>query len=170
MDFMETVKNRYSCKKFDSRPVPQDKLDAILEAGRLAPTAKNLQEQHIYVAQTPQALAKIDGVTPCRYGASTVLVVAFDRNNVFTYPGEQRDSGVEDASIVATHLMLAATNAAVDSCWINFFDPEAAAKTLGLPENEEVLMLLDLGHAAEDGKPLPNHSSRKALTETVSYL
>lgn len=170
MDFMETVKNRYSCKKFDGRPVPQDKLDAILEAGRLAPTAKNLQEQHIYVAQTPQALAKIDGVTPCRYGASTVLVVAFDRNNVFTYPGEQRDSGVEDASIVATHLMLAATNAAVDSCWINFFDPEAAAKTLGLPENEEVLMLLDLGHAAEDGKPLPNHSSRKALTETVSYL
>ena len=170
MDFMETVKNGYSCKKFDSRPVPQDKLDAILEAGRLAPTAKNLQEQHIYVAQTPQALAKIDGVTPCRYGASTVLVVAFDRNNVFTYPGEQRDSGVEDASIVATHLMLAATNAAVDSCWINFFDPEAAAKTLGMPENEEVLMLLDLGHAAEDGKPLPNHSSRKALTETVSYL
>ena len=170
MDFMETVKNRYSCKKFDGRPVPQDKLDAILEAGRLAPTAKNLQEQHIYVAQTPQALAKIDGVTPCRYGASTVLVVAFDRNNVFTYPGEQRDSGVEDASIVATHLMLAATNAAVDSCWINFFDPEAAAKALGLPENEEVLMRLDLGHAAEDGKPLPNHSSRKALTETVSYL
>ena len=170
MDFMETVKNRYSCKNFDGRPVPQDKLNAILEAGRLAPTAKNLQEQHIYVAQTPQALAKIDGVTPCRYGASTVLVVAFDRNHVFTYPGEQRDSGVEDASIVATHLMLAATNAAVDSCWINFFDPEAAAKTLGLPENEEVLMLLDLGHAAEDGKPLPNHSSRKALTETVSYL
>ena len=72
MDFMETVKNRYSCKNFDGRPVPQDKLNAILEAGRLAPTAKNLQEQHIYVAQTPQALAKIDVVTPCRYGASTV--------------------------------------------------------------------------------------------------
>ena len=133
MDFMETVKNRYSCKKFDGRPVPQDKLDAILEAGRLAPTAKNLQEQHIYVAQTPQALAKIDGVTPCRYGASTVLVVAFDRNNVFTYPGEQRDSGVEDASIVATHLMLAAAAVGIDSCWINFFDPEAAAKELHLP-------------------------------------
>ena len=65
---------------------------------------------------------------------------------------------------------LAAAALGVDSCWINFFDPEAAAKALGLPENEEVLMLLDLGHAAEDGKPLPNHSSRKALTETVSYL
>ena len=170
MDFMETVKNRYSCKKFDGRPVPQDKLDAILEAGRLAPTAKNLQEQHIYVAQTPQALAKIDGVTPCRYGASTVLVVAFDRNNVFTYPGEQRDSGVEDASIVATHLMLAAAAVGIDSCWINFFDPEAAAKELHLPENEEVLMLLDLGYAAEGASPLANHSQRKELSETVKYI
>ena len=51
--------------------------------------------------------------------------------------------------------------------WIALAEAE---KELGLPENEEVLMLLDLGHAAEDGKPLPNHSSRKALTETVSYL
>ena len=79
-------------------------------------------------------------------------------------------SGVEDAAIVATHLMLAAANVGVDSCWINFFDPDAAAKELGLPENEEILMFLDLGHAAEGGKPLPNHASRKALTETVSYL
>ena len=170
MDFMETVKNRYSCKNFDGRPVPQDKLNAILEAGRLAPTAKNLQEQHIYVAQTPQALAKIDGVTPCRYGASTVLVVAFDRNNVFTYPGEQRDSGVEDASIVATHLMLAAAALGVDSCWINFFDPAVLARDLGLPEHEEILMLLDLGYAAPGFKPLPNHSSRKPLSDTVTYL
>ena len=170
MDFMETVKNRYSCKQFDGRPVPQDKLDAILEAGRLAPTAKNLQEQHIYVAQSPEALAKIDGVTPCRYGASTVLVVAFDRNHVFTYPGEQRNSGAEDASIVATHLMLAAAALGVDSCWINFFDPAVMAKALDLPEQEEVLMLLDLGYAAPGFRPLPNHGTRKALTETVTYL
>ena len=170
MDFMETVKNRYSCKKFDSRPVPQDKLNAILEAGRLAPTAKNLQEQHIYVAQTPQALAKIDGVTPCRYGASTVLVVAFDRNNTFTYPGGKRNSGVEDASIVATHMILAAANAGVDSCWVNFFDPEQLAKELGLPENEEILMIMDLGHAAPGAGPLPNHGSRKPLADTVAYL
>ena len=126
--------------------------------------------EHIYVVQSAEGLAKIDKLTPCRYGAPTVLVVAFNKDSVFTYPGSKHSSGAEDAAIVATHLMLAATNAAVDSCWINFFDPEAAAKALGLPENEEVLMLLDLGHAAEDGKPLPNHSSRKALTETVSYL
>lgn len=132
--------------------------------------AKNLQEQCIYVIESKDGLAKYDKATPCRYGASTVLVVAFDKNNIFTYPGEKRDSGVEDAAIVATHMMLAAKNAGVDSCWINFFDPEIMAKELGLPENEEVLMALDLGYAAEGTKPLAFHNQRKAITETVKYL
>ena len=170
MEFSEVIKNRYSCKKFDGRQVEKEQLDAILEAGRLAPTAKNLQEQKIYVVQTEEGLAKIDKVTPCRYGAGTVLVVAYDKENVFTYPGEKRDSGVEDATIVATHLMLAAQANGVDSCWINFFDPEVMAKELALPENEEVLMLLDLGYAAEGTGPLAPHSRRKELSETVVYL
>lgn len=170
MEFFKVIRQRYSCKKFDGRPVDQPQLDAILEAGRLAPTAKNLQEQRIYVAQSKESLAKIDTATPCRYDAATVLVVAFDRNNVFTYPGGKRDSGIEDATIVATHMMLAAEAAGVDSCWINFFDPAVVAKELGLPENEEVLMLLDLGYAAEDAKPLAAHGQRKKISETVTYI
>ena len=170
MEFTKVIQERYACKKFDGRKVEQAQLDAILEAGRLAPTAKNLQEQRVYVVQSEEGLAKLDKATPCRYGASTCLVVAFDRSNVFTYPGEKRDSGVEDATIVATHRMLAAANEGVDSCWINFFDPEVMAKELGLPENEEVLMVLDLGYAAEGTKPLASHSQRKELTETVAYL
>ena len=170
MEFKQVVKDRYSCKNYSSKKVDKDTLETILEAGRLALTAKNLQEQHIYVAESEEALAKIDKATPCRYGAPVVLVVAFDKNNVFTYPGEKRDSGIEDASIVATHLMLAAYDAGVDSCWLNFFDPEKLAKDLGLPENEEILMLLDLGYAAEGAGPLGNHDSRKPLSETVSYI
>lgn len=169
MEFREVVKNRYSCKKFGARPVEKEKLDAILEAGQAAPTAKNLQEQRIYVLRSAEALSKVDAVTPCRYGAGTVLAVAFDRNTVFTYPGGKRDSGVEDATIVATHMLLAAADAGVDSCWINFFDPDQLAASLGLPENEEVLMLMDLGYAAEGAGPLPNHGNRKALDETVRY-
>ena len=170
MDFAQVIKDRYSCKKYDGKPLTEEQMNIIIESGSLAHNAKNMKEQHIYVVQSAEGLAKIDKLTPCRYGAPTVLVVAFNKDSVFTYPGGRRDSGVEDATIVATHMILAAANAGVDSCWVNFFFPEAAAKALGLPENEEVLMLLDLGHAAEDGKPLPNHSSRKALTETVSYL
>ena len=170
MEFKEVIKNRYSCKKFSDRKVEKEKLDAILNAGRLAPTAKNLQEQHVYVIQSEEALAKVDKATPCRYNASTVILVAFDKNNVFTYPGEKRDSGVEDAAIVATHMVLAAADEGIDSCWLNFFDPEKLANDLGLPENEEVLMLLDLGYAAEGAGPLDNHGSRKPLSETVSYM
>ena len=114
MELKKVIKVRFSCKKYSDRQVEDEKIQAILEAGRLAPTAKNLQEQRIYVVQSPEALAKIDTVTPCRYNAPTVLVVAYDRDNVFTYPGEKRDSGTEDATIVATHMILAAADEGVD--------------------------------------------------------
>lgn len=170
MEFSDVIKNRYSCKKFSSEQIGKDKLDAILEAGRVAPTAKNLQEQHIYVVQSESGLETIDKLTLCRYNAPTVLIVAFNKNNVFTYPGDKRNSGIEEATIVATHLMLAAYNEGVDSCWINFFNPDELAKALNLPEDEEILMLLDLGVADKTTTPLPNHNSRKALTETVSFI
>ena len=170
MEFQKVIESRYSCKKYSDRPVEADKLNAILNAGRLAPTAKNLQEQRVYVVRSAEALAKIDAMTPCRYGAPIVLVVAFDRSNVFTYPGGKRDSGVEDATIVATHMLLAAADQGVDSCWLNFLDPEKLAEALGLPENEEILMVMDLGYAAEGAGPLPNHASRKPLSETVAEL
>ncbi len=170
MEFKKVISARYSCKKYSDKKVESEKLNAILEAGRLAPTAKNLQEQRVYIVQSKSGLAAIDKVTPCRYGAPTVLVVAFDKNNVFTYPGEKRDSGVEDATIVATHMVLAAADEGVDSCWVNFFDPDKLAAELGLPENEEILMVMDLGYAAEGAGPLANHGSRKPLSETVSYI
>ena len=170
MEFKDVVNKRFSCKKYSGKPIEPEKLEAILMAGRRAPTAKNLQEQHIYVAQSAEALARIDKATPCRYGAPVVLVVAYDKNNVFTYPGGKYDSGAEDATIVATHLMLAAADEGIDSCWLNFFDPDLLAADLGLAENEEIVMLLDLGYAAEGAGPLPNNAKRKPLEETVSYI
>lgn len=170
MEFKDVIKNRYSCKKYSDKEVSADKIRFILEAGRLAPTAKNLQEQHIYVASSEKTLKLIDECTPCRYNAPTVLIVAFNKDNVYTYPDGDRESGVEDAAIVATHLMLAATDAGVDSCWINCFHARKLHDLLGLPDNEEILMLLDLGYAAEDACPLPNHFSRKPLDMTVSII
>ncbi len=170
MDFLTLAKERYSCKKFSDQKVPEEALQKILEAGRLAPTAKNLQEQKVYVLQSPESLAKFDAVSPCRYGASTVLMVTYDSKNVFTYPGGKHDSGAEDATIVATHMLLAAKDQGVDSCWINFLDPEKLAESFGLAEGEVVLMALDLGYPAEGAKPLANHDSRKPLSQTVVRL
>ena len=170
MDFEEVIKNRYSCKKYSDKKVEKEKLDKILEAGRLAPTAKNLQEYHIYVIQSEKNLKKVDEVTPCRYGASTVLLVTYDKTNVFTYPGGSRDSGIEDATIVATHMMLAAKNQGVESCWINFLDPDITHKKFRLPAKEEVLMMLDISYPAEDCEINPLHDKRKELSETVSFI
>ena len=170
MEFKDVIQNRYSCKNFSDTPVEEEKLQAILNAGRLAPTAKNNQEQHIYVLRSEEAIAKIDTVTPCRYHAPLVLMVAYDRTNVFDYPGGKYSSGVEDATIVATHMCLAAADEGVDSCWLNFFDPDKAAEVFDLSENEEVVMLLDLGYKKEGVRATPNHESRKPLSDTVSYL
>ncbi len=170
MEFTKLISERYSCKKYAARPVEKEALEKILEAGRLAPTARNSQEQRIYVLCSEEALAKFDTVCPCRYGAPAVLVVGYDEGGVFTYPGGKTDSGAEDAAIVATHLMLAAKNEGVDSCWLNFLDPEKTAAVLGLPSNVKVVMALDLGYAAEGSGPLPNHFNRKDPDQTVAYL
>ena len=170
MEFSEVIKERYSCKQYDGRSVERQKLNAILNAGRLAPTAKNLQEQRIYVIEGEENLKKIDEVTPCRYNAGTCLLVAFNKDTVYTYPNSDRDSGIEDAAIVATHMMLVAADEGVDSCWVNCMDIEKTKAIFSLPDNEEVLMIMDLGYAAPDAQMNPNHNIRKDLKETVIYL
>ncbi len=90
MEFSKLVGTRYSCKQYSERVPDEATIQSILEMARLAPTAKNLQEQHIYVARSAKSLEAIDAVTPCRYGAPVVLIVAFDKNNVYTYPGGTR--------------------------------------------------------------------------------
>lgn len=170
MDFLKLAQDRYSCKKYNpDKKVSQDVLDKILRAGQLAPTAKNSQPQHIYVMQSEDALQTVDSLTPCRYGAPLVLAVTYDQHQEFTYPGDKYTSGIEDASIVATHMMLAAAAASVDSCWLNFFDPDKAAEALKLPDNEKVVLLLDLGYAADGVRPTPTHEKTKSIEELVSY-
>ncbi len=169
MDFLELAKMRYSCKNFANTPVKKEQLEKILEAGRLAPTAKNNQPQHIYVLSSEDSLALTDQITPCRYGAPVVLVIAHDKNNVFEYPGGVYNSGAEDAAIVATHIVLAAKEVGLDTCWLNFFDPDKAKALLGLPDNEIATILIDVGYPGPSAKPLPNHESRKPLSEMVTY-
>lgn len=170
MEFIELVKNRYSCKNFSGKKVEKEKLDIILEAGRLAPTAKNNQIQRIYVARSKDALIKIDELTPCRYKAPLVLLVAFDESEAFVYPWGKYNTGVEDATIVASHMVLAAASLGVDSCWVNLFDPDKAREKFSLPKNEKIVAMIDLGYANYGVKPLENHFKRKNIDETVKVI
>lgn len=170
MEFNDVIKNRYSCRKFSDKKIEREKLQSILEAGRIAPTAKNYQEQHIYVIESDDILSKIDTATSCRYNAPTVLAICYNKDNTFTYPNTNKNSGVEDVSIVATHIMLSATNEGIDSCWLNWYDMDMMVKILNIPSNEELVLLMDLGYAKEDSLPSKKHNDRKELKEMVTYL
>ena len=169
-EFTKLAKSRYSLKKFSDQPVEEEKLMAILEAGNLAPTAKDSQPHRVYAVTSPTVLEKLGEGTPCIYGATAVLVVTYDPDEVFVYPDGDQDSGAEDAAIVATHMMLEAKAQGVDSCWVNFFHSAPVKAAAGIPDKEKVIMLLDLGYPAEGAGPLANHTKRKPLEDTVKII
>ena len=171
MDFMELAKKRYSVRKFSEKPVSKEDLNKILEAGNIAPTAKNQQPQRIYVLQSEEAFQKLDGLTHCRYGAGTVLLFTYNVDEDWKNPLEEGvHSGVEDVSIVATHVMLRAAELGLDTCWCNYFANSKLEETFGLPGNEKAVLIMPVGYAAEDAKPTPLHETYKDLAATVKYL
>ena len=98
------------------------------------------------------------------------MLVAFDESEAFVYPGGKYNTGVEDATIVASHMVLAAASLGVDSCWVNLFDPDKASEKFSLPKNEKIVAMIDLGYANDGVKPLENHYKRKNIDETVKVI
>ena len=171
MDFTELARARCSVRKFDAKPIEEEKLRAILEAGNLAPTAKNLQPQRIYVVRSEENLKKIKGLTRCHFGAPVVLIFSYDREEEWKNPLEEGvHSGPQDVSIAATHVMLKAAEEGVGSVWVNLFSPAETKRVMGLPENETPLLLMPLGYPAPDASPDPRHTVRKPLGQTVRFL
>ena len=171
MTFTQLAKARYSVRKFADRPVEPEKLNVVLQAARLAPTAKNLQAYHIYVVNSPEGMEKMRALTPCHYGAPAVLIFTKNTQEEWHHPQEpERTSGVQDASIVATHAMLAATEQGLGTCWLNFFSPKEVSRAYQLPECEVPVLLMPIGYAAQDCAPAQRHEERKELKNLVTYL
>ena len=169
MDFQELAKVRYAAKKFTDEPIPQEKLDLILEAGRIAPTAANKQPQRIIVV-TGDKLEIIRECTANIYGATVAAVVCYDRDEAVKIPVNSVDFGLVDATIVFTTMMYQAADLDVGTCWIGYFKEEPLREKLQLPENVVPTGILIMGIPAEDCAPLPNHTNRKALEETTCFL
>ena len=171
MSFIELAKDRFSVRKFSDKKVEKENLNAILEASRIAPTGANCQPQKIYVLDSPSAIEKINSLCKCTFGAQTILMVAYDKNLEWKNPLEDGVSaGVEDASIVATHMMLEAWELGIASCWVNFFSPSQVKKAFKLPENEEIVLLLPMGYAADDATPAEMHDKSRDLSDMVITL
>lgn len=171
MNFLELAKNRFSVRKFSDTPLEKEKLDKILEAGKIAPTAKNQQPFRIYVLQSEEALAKINALTPCIYGAKTVLLVCYHQDEAWKNPFESNiHSGEVDASIVGTHIMLEAADLGVDSVWVGYFPNSKVEQAFNLPEKEKSVFLLPLGYRADGVEPAPPHTASKEISALVKYL
>ena len=167
MDFESVIRERKATRLFSSKEVEKDKIDKILEAGRIAPTAKNIQPFKIYVITSKEGLKKIDECTPCRYKAPLVFLILGDEEKAFVK--DNTPMYVMDASIVATHMMLEATNIGVDNIWIEYFDTEKMIKVFDIPSNLKPVCLLPMGYKSKICPPSPLHKIRKSLDKIVEY-
>lgn len=171
MTFLDLAKERYSVRKFKDQPIEDEKLAAILEAGKVAPTAKNFQPQKIYVVKNKELREKLATASPCTYDAPVILVVGYDKTRDWKkrlVPGYS--SGEMDASIVTTHMMLEAWEQGIGSCWVAVFDGPAVEEILALPEDVHVVALMPMGYAADDAEPLPLHHEYRNMDDMVEIL
>lgn len=170
MEFAELVKNRYSVRSFQQKKVSRETISAVLEAGRLAPTARNQQPQRILVLDEADTLEKLDRCTKCRFGAPVALLVCYDRTACWRRVRfDDAPSGEIDAAIVTTHMMLAAAALGLGSTWVMHFDPDAVRAEFSLPHDYEPVAVLVMGYPAADAAPAPAHSEKKQMQELVSY-
>jgi len=159
MDFQDLIRRRYSVRAYRPEPVPEEALARILEAGRLAPTAANRQPFRIVVLHTAgrqQALRRLYArewflqapVVICVCGVPTEAWVRKDGRSHLDV----------DAAIVMDHLILAATEEGLGTCWIANFDVEVARQVFETRPGEVPLLLTTLGHAGDRSGPKERRS------------
>jgi len=169
--FIELAKARYSCRNYEARPVEEEKLMLVLEAGRLAPSAVNFQPWHFYVIQETEQLERFHGAYHREWfrTAPCVIVICADHEKSWKRKVDGKDHGDVDAAITADHMTLQATELGLATCWICNFDPEKTRELLKLPENLEPVVILPLGYPLDASDPDRHSEKRKPLSEIVSY-
>lgn len=171
MDFMEVVKNRMSCRAYlPDKEIPREVLEKIAEAGRAAPSACNLQPWRLLFFTSPERLKEVQNCYAGRWvdNAPCMLAVVGSRSSAWVRP-DGYNSLETDLTIVMDHLILAAENYGVSSCWIAAFDNAALRKTLGLKQDEEVFAITPLGYAAK-AKAEVKRTRRKELSEVAEFI
>ena len=168
MEFNDVIKKRTATRKFSNKKISQEDIEKILEAGNLAPTAKNLQPQFIYVVISEEGLKKIEEITPCRYNAQCCLLVCSDKEKAFHK--DDYSTFEMDATIVATHMILEAANLNIDSTWIEAFDKNETKNIFDLDDNIEPVCIINLGYRTDDCPENPMHNQRKNINEMIKYI
>lgn len=166
METMEAIRTRKSIREYQDKPVPQDKLNVVLEAARLAPSGANRQEMKFVVVTDAGLRRKLSEASGGqKHVASAPVVIAA----VATDPERVMVCGVPaypvDVAIAVDHMTLAAWDVGLGTCWIGAFQQDRVREVLKIPSSCRVVSLLTLGFPAEGGRP----KMRKALEELVCY-
>jgi nitroreductase len=164
MDFLELIKARYSVRAYRSDAVEEDKLRQVLEAVRLAPTAANRQPFQFIVIHTAGREAELKRIYRREWFVRAPLIICACGVPAQGWVRMDGKSYTDvDVSIAMDHLVLAATELGLGTCWIAAFDPAAAREVLGLPDGVEPIAFTPLGYAADQ----PGAKARKPLADLI---
>ena len=169
--FIELAKARYSCRNYDSRPVEREKLDLILEAGRVAPSAVNFQPWHFFVISDREALQQVHQVYHREWFRTAPCVIAICGDHGQSWKRKDgKDHCDIDIGIVTDHMTLQATALGLATCWVCNFDAIKTAELLNLNDQMEPMVLLPLGYPLDEVDPDRHGEKRKPLSEIVTRL
>ena len=169
-DFLQLAHDRYSCRAFTDRPVEAEKVDALLDAAVAAPTAVDRQPWHVWVVETPEAVERLSACTRFGFGARVILVVGAAADEAWVRKYDGRNFADVDASIVGTHIMLAAHDLGLGTTWVGHFDAPAVKEAFPEMALYDLVALFPLGYPAPEGGPAPKHLERKSVDELVTRL
>lgn len=168
MDFLQLAKERHSVRKYTQTPVEEAKLQRILEAGRVAPTAANKQPQRFLVLASSDGLAKL--AKACDpHGAPLAIVVCGLTDQVWVRPQDGHPMLDVDTSIATTHMMLEAWAQGIASCWITWFDPAVIRREFALPDTVVPVNILVMGYADGKTQSPDRHAKQRIPLESMVW-
>lgn len=163
-DFVTLATERFSARSYTDKKVEEEKIDLILEAGRLAPTGCNKQGERLYVVSSEDGMEKLKSACNT-YGAPIAIVVAMKKDGSWVRPIDGKCLIDIDAAIITDHMMMAATDLGLGSCWICNFNPDVLKRELSIDKDYVPINVLLLGYKSTD----KNAKSRKPLSDIVEY-
>jgi len=168
MNFLDLAKRRYSVRKYKEISVEEEKLNYVLEAGRVAPSACNFQPWYFVVVKDEDLKKKVADT----YGRdwiykAPVIIAACGDHSQSWHRGDGKDHCDVDVAIAVTHMTLAAAEQGLGTCWVCAFDAKKCHEVLGLPENMEVIALIPLGYPEDDVDPDRHAARRKEMGQIV---
>lgn len=169
MEYEKLIKERFSVRKFKPEHLSEECISKILDAAHYAPTGCNFQPQRILVLNSNASIEKLKKCTKCHFDAPTAMLVCYNEDESWKSPYDGALSAPVDAAIVTTHMMLAAHNVGVGSCWVMHFDPSAMKREFNIPDNIKPLALLVMGYPADGVKPHDFHTKVRPIEEVVVY-